>query len=74
MVGRAVCFDDLEELSCIKSSIMHAFFHKFNRHACEEPYPIHVQMPSNIEELMEIEVAYAAVGILGACGLVDIFC
>ena len=72
MVGRAVCFDDVEELSYVKPSTMHAFFHKFNVHAREELYPIHVQMPSNIEELMEIEAAYAAVGIPGACGSMDV--
>ena len=72
MVGRGVCFDDLEELSSIKSSTMHAFFHEFNRHAREELYPIHVRMPSNINELMEIEAAYAAVGIPGTCGSMDV--
>ena len=46
---------------------MHSFFHEFNRRACEELYRIHVRMPSNIKELMEIEVAYAAVGIPGLC-------
>lgn len=72
MVGRGVCFDDLEELSCIKSPTMHTFFHEFNRRCREELYPIHVRMPSNIEELMEIEAAYAAVGIPGACGSMDV--
>lgn len=72
MVGRGVCFDDLEELSSIKSPTMHSFFHEFNRRAREELYPIHVQMPSDIKELMEIEAAYAAVGIPGACGSMDV--
>ena len=72
MVGRSVCFDDLEELSFIKPSTMHAFFHNFNYHAREELYPVHVRMPSILEELMEIEAAYAAVGIPGACGSMDV--
>ena len=72
MVGRGVCFDDLEELSCIKCSTMHAFFHEFNRLTRKELYPNHVQMPLNIEEIMEIEAAYTAVGIPGACGSMDV--
>ena len=72
MVGRGVCFDDLEELSCIKGSTMHAFFHEFNHRARKELYPIHVKLPSNIEELMEIEAAYTAVDIPGACGSMDV--
>ena len=72
MVGRGVCFDDLEELSCIKSSTMHAFFHAFNHRARNELYPAHVQMPSTLKELMEIEAAYAAIGIPGACGSMDV--
>ena len=59
MVGRAVCCDDLEELSFIKPPTIHAFFHKFNYHAREQLFPVHVHMPSTLEELMEIEAAYA---------------
>ena len=72
MVGRGVCLDDIEELSCIKKPTMHAFFHEYNSRAREELYPIHVRMPSNIKELMEIEAAYAAIGIPGACGSMDV--
>ena len=72
IVGRGVCFDDIEELSGIKSSTMHAFFHEFNQRARTELYPAHVSMPSSLVELMEIEAAYAAIGIPGACGSMDV--
>jgi len=67
-----VCFDDVEELSGIKTPTMNRFFHEFNRRARIELYPAHVRMPSTLAELMEIEAAYAAIGIPGACGSMDV--
>ena len=72
MVGRGVCFDDVKELSRVKSLTMHAFFHEFNCCVRHHLYPTHVQMPSNLQELMEIEAPYAALGIPGACGSMDV--
>ena len=47
-------------------------FHEFNRCSREELHPIHVRIHSNIKDLMEIEAAYAAIGIPGACGSMDV--
>ena len=68
MMGRAVCLDDVEELSGINPSTLLPFFHEFSKRGCEELYPVHVKMPRNFVELAEIEAAYAALGLTGACG------
>ena len=72
MTSRAVCFDDIEELSGLSSSTMIPFFHEFSKRGREELYPVHVKMPTNFVELAEIEAAYAALGIPGACGSMDV--
>ena len=72
MVGRAACFDDVEELSGISPPTMHQFFHQFSRQCQDELYPAHVKMPSTEEDLVEIESAYAALGLPGACGSMDV--
>ena len=72
MMGRGVTLDDIEEMSSCKSSTIHAFFHEFNRRARAELYPTNVRMPSTLVELMEIEAAFAAIGIPGACGSMDV--
>ena len=55
MVGRAACFDDVEELSGIKPPTMNAFFHQFSEMGHEHLYPAHVSMPSTLEEITEID-------------------
>ena len=72
MVGRSACFDDVQELSRISASTMHAFFKDFSKKGREELFPIHVKMPGTVEELGEIEAAYAAIGLPGACGSMDV--
>jgi len=72
MVGRTACFDDVEELCGIKPSTMNAFFHKFSEMGRKELFPIHVTMPTTLEKLVEIEAAYAAIGVPGACGSMDV--
>ena len=68
MTGHTVWFDDIEELSGINSSTLIPFFHEFLKRGREELYPVHVKMPRNFVELAEIEAAYAALGLPGACG------
>ena len=72
IVGRTACFDDVEELSGIKTPTMNAFFHKFSEMGRKELFPQHVSMPSTLEQLVKVEAAYAAVGIPGACGSMDV--
>ena len=72
MTGRAACFDDVEELSFVNESTMHAFFHKFSEFGRAKLYPVHVSMPTTVEELAEIEAAYAMLGIPGAGGSMDV--
>ena len=68
----ACMFDDVEELSGIKAPTMNAFFHKFSEMGRKELFPQHVSMPSTLEQLVKVEAAYAAVGIPGACGSMDV--
>ena len=70
--GRTACFDEIEELSGINGSTMHSFSHQFSKQGREELYPIHVKMPSRLEELIEIEAAYASIGMSGACRYMDV--
>ena len=72
MVGRAACFDDIDELSGIKPPTMNAFFHKFCEMGHKDLYPAHVSMPSTLEEISEVEAAYAVIGTPGACGSMDV--
>ena len=72
MVGRSCCLDDIEELSKIKPPTMNAFFHQFSLKGREELFPLHVKLPKTVEELAEIEAAYASIGIPGACGSMDV--
>ena len=72
IVGRTACFDDVEELSGIKAPTMNVFFHKFSEMGRKELFPQHVSMPSTLEQLVKVEAAYAAVGIPGACGSMDV--
>ena len=72
MVGRASCLDDIEELSYVKEPTMHAFFHKFSEMGRSDLFPEHVQMPSTMEELMDVEASYASVGMPGGGGSMDV--
>ena len=52
---------------------MNSFFlHKVNYHAREELFPVHMHVPSTLEELMEIEAACAALGMHRACGSMNV--
>ena len=72
MVGQSACFDDVEELCYIKISTMHAFFSEFSKKGRNKLFPEHVRMPETVEEFAEIEVAYASIGIPGACGSMNV--
>ena len=72
MVGCSTCFEDIQELSGIHPSTMHSFFHHFSNRAREELFPIHVNMPSTLDELLQTEAAYASDGLPGACGSMDV--
>ena len=72
MVGRAWCFDDVKELSYISIPTMHQFFHEFSKKCRDELYPAHVKMPSTLEELVQVESAYAVLGLPDACGSMDV--
>jgi len=72
MVGQSACFDNVEELSYINASTMHAFFSEFSKKGRDKLFPEHVRMPETVEELAEIEAAYALIGIPGACGSMDV--
>ena len=72
MVGRSACADDVQELSYINGSTMHSFFSEFSKKGRDELFPEHVRMPKTVEELAEIEAAYASIGIPGACGSMDV--
>ena len=72
IVGRSVGFDDIEELCHISVPTLHSFFHEFSKKCREKLYPEHVRMPSNVVELINIESAYVALGIPGACGSMDV--
>ena len=62
----------MEELSGIKPPTMNAFFHKFCEMGHKDLYPAHVSMPSTLEEISEVEAAYAVIGTPGACGSMDV--
>ena len=51
---------------------MHKLFCNFSLGCCDELYPLHVRLPSTLEKLIVVESAYAAIGIPGACGSMDI--
>ena len=72
MVVRSACFDDVQELSYINGSTMHFIFSEFSKKGRDELFPEHVRMPKTVEELAEIEAAYASIGIPGACGSMDV--
>ena len=72
IVGRGVCFDDIQELSYISTSTMHRFFHTFSKKGREQLFPVHVIFPKTTEEIGVIEAAYASLGIPGACGSMDV--
>ena len=72
MVDCLVGFDDLEELIGISVSSMQDFVHSFSKHCRDDLYPLHVKMPSTLEELTEVEASYAALVIPGACGSMEV--
>ena len=47
---------------------MHMIFHKFSEMGRSYLYPEHVQMPSTMADLVDIEASYAAIRIPGAGG------
>ena len=51
---------------------MNSFFRQFYKQGREEPYLIHVKIPSRLEDLKEIEAAYASLGLPGECGYIDV--
>ena len=51
---------------------MNAIFHKFCQMGHKDLYPAHVSMPLTLEEISEVEAAYAAIGISGTCGSMDV--
>ena len=51
---------------------MHSFPHKFSKQVREQLYPLHVKMPSRLEDITEVEAAYASLGLSGACGSMDV--
>jgi hypothetical protein len=100
VLGRATCFDGIQELSGISVPTMCAFFHEFTSwfakevswiclgslfilnshqktHVCcvllwSQIYPKFVSPPKTKEELLEVSTAYAAVGLPGAIGSMDV--
>ena len=72
ILGRATCFDGILELSGISVSTMQRFFHEFTAWFRKEVYPKFVSTPTTLSELMDIQAAYAALGLPGAIGSMDV--
>ena len=72
VLGRATCFDGITELSGIAVPTMAAFFHRFTTWFRTEIFPKFVYTPSDKDELVGVEAAYAAVGLPGAIGSMDV--
>ena len=72
LVGHAACVDDVQELKCITTLTLHQFFHELSKKCRNDLYPAHVKMPSTEDELVQIESAYAVLGLPGACGSMDV--
>lgn len=72
VLGRATCFDGIFELSGISIASMDAFFHKFTEWFRSELYPKFVFTPKTMTEVAEIQAAYAALGLPGCIGSMDV--
>jgi len=70
--GRATCFDGITELSGIAVPTMAAFFHRFTAWFRKEIFPKFVYTPTDKDELVGVEAVYAAVGLPGAIGSMDV--
>ena len=72
ILGRATCFDGIEELSSISVPTMQGFFHQFTSKVRSELYDLHVHMPKTKEEMSEAEAPYAVLGFPGAFFSMDV--
>lgn len=71
VLGRATCFDGIEELTEGSAEIHRTFFHDFcKRFACRY-FEEYVHPPRTVEELRKMTSVYDRQGLTGAVGSVD---
>ena len=71
VLGRATCFDGINELSLISEEVHRVFFHKFTEKFVERFFTEFVHPPQNSEELNETVEIYAKLGLHGAMSSTD---
>lgn len=71
VLGRATCFDGIEELSLGSAEAHRSFFHEFNRRFVQKYFDDYVYTPRNAEETRKTMAIYKRLGIPGAIGSTD---
>ncbi len=72
MLGRGVCYDDIQELSSISASVMSIFLRTWCRKFTEEIFPEHVFLPKTKEDIAKAMGEYSILGLVGAICSMDV--
>ena len=70
-MGRGLCFDDLEEATCISEEVHRVFFHQFILFGDSSLYPQFVQYPKNAEQASTHMKEFTIAGMNGGVGSMD---